>query len=41
VTIYRAGEPNEVLEAPDKFVGSGVIAEFELKMPKIWDPWQR
>lgn len=41
VTIFRACEQPEVLEAPDRLLGSGMIKGFELEMPKIWDPWLR
>jgi Uma2 family endonuclease len=41
VRIYRAGEETEVLEAPGRIVGSGVIDGFELAMARVWDLWRR
>ncbi len=37
VTVCRAGEKAEVLEAPERVSGSGVIGGFELEMAPVWD----
>jgi len=37
VEIYRPGRPVEVLERPEKVMGDGPVAGFELMMERVWD----
>jgi Uma2 family endonuclease len=37
VTIYRPGQPPEILTHPTSVLGTGPIAGFEFVMSRIWD----
>jgi len=37
VEIYRTGRAPEVLERPEKVVGDGPVAGFEMEMARVWE----